>query len=265
MGKKMKNAPVYYAVAQVQFNPILNLDAYVPAIQAKMLEANFPDFKQEFVQQFVFPFNGVEAVQGASPTVTHQARHLFGEEVAGRSLFLLQTNALSFQTTGYDTFETFSGTVLSGLKILRDALPLKYVERIGLRYLDAVQPSTVGKTLRDFLIPEVLGHALLGDGQLQHSISETITTSSAGQLVSRVLIQHGNIGLPMELSGLTLVIAPRFTQHEGLHAIIDTDASITLREGFEISKVESWLATLHREIDKSFRATVTDDALTSWA
>ena len=36
MGKKLANAPVYYTVAQVQFNPILNLDSFLPAIQAKM-------------------------------------------------------------------------------------------------------------------------------------------------------------------------------------------------------------------------------------
>ncbi|MGZ5199709.1 MAG: TIGR04255 family protein [Telluria sp.] len=264
MGKKLTNAPLYYTVAQVQFNPILNLDGYIPAIQAKMREAHFPDFKQEVFQRLVLPFGGMEPGQMAAPTVTPQSRYLFGD-INGRSLFLLETNALSFQTTDYDTFETFSEELLKGLGILHDALRLDFVERIGLRYLDAVQPTKEGETLRDFLVPEVLGLAMHGEGQLQHAVSETHLTTAAGQLISRVLIRNGHIGLPMELSALAPSIDPRFSQREGLHAIVDSDASVSHREVFELSKVGARLTALHEEINKSFRATVTEYALASWA
>lgn len=264
MGTKLNNAPVYYTVAQVQFNPVLDLEGYVSAIQPKMRELHFPDYKKEVVQQLVLPFGAAGQGQMAAPTVTPQTRYLFGD-IDGRSLFLLETNALSFQTTNYDTFDTFSETFLRGLGILNDALKLDFVERIGLRYLDAVHPTKDGETLREFLVPEVLGLALRGEGQLQHSVSETIATTSAGQLVSRVLIRNGHVGLPMELVGLAPSIAPRFTQREGLHAIVDTDASIGHREVFDLSKVGTRLTALHTEIGKAFNATVTDHARASWA
>lgn len=264
MGTKLNNAPVYYTVAQVQFNPVLDLDGYVPAIQSKMREAHFPDYKKEVFQRLVLPFGGVEQGQMAAPTVSPQARYLFGD-IDGRSLFLLETNALSFQTTRYDTFETFSETLLKGLGVLHDALRLDFVERIGLRYLDAVQPSKDGETLRDFLVPEVLGHSLRGQGQLQHSVSETSVLTASGQLVSRVLIRDDHVGLPMELGGLTPTIDPRFTQRKSLHAIVDTDASIAHREAFELAKVGASLTALHDDIVKSFNATVTDHARASWA
>jgi uncharacterized protein (TIGR04255 family) len=171
---------------------------------------------------------------------------------------------MSFQTTSYDTFETFSQTFLKGLGILHGALRLDFVERIGLRYLDAVQPKD-GETLREFLVPEVLGLALQGEGQLQHSVSETLLSTAAGQLVSRVLIRHGHVGLPVELGGLAPIIDPRFTQRESLHAIVDTDASVGNREVFELSKVGARLTALHDEIVKSFNAMVTDHARASWA
>lgn len=264
MGKKLSNAPVYYTIAQVQFNPVLDLDGYIPAIQSKMREARFPDYKKEVVQRLVLPFGGTEQGQMAAPTITPQSRYLFGD-IDGHSLFLLETNALSFQTTKYDIFETFSGALLKGLGIFHDALRLDFVERIGLRYLDAVQPTGDRENLRDFLVPEVLGLALQEQGQLQHSVSETSVSTAAGQLVSRVIIRHGHIGLPMELGGLALNIDPRFTQREGLHAIIDTDAFIAHREIFELAKVGKRLEALHDEIYKSFEATVTERALASWA
>lgn len=264
MGTKLSNAPVYYTVAQVQFNPVLDLDGYIPAIQSKMREAHFPDYKKEIVQRLVLPFGNAEQGQMAAPTVTPQTRYLFGD-IDGRSLFLLDTNALSFQTTRYDTFKTFSGALLKSLGVLHDALRLDFVERIGLRYLNAIQSSKDGETLRDFLVPEVLGHSLRGQGQLQHSVSETCVLTASGQLVSRVLIRDDHIGLPMELGGLAPTIDPRFTQRKSLHAIVDTDASTTHREVFELAKVGARLSALHDDIDKSFHATVTDHARDSWA
>lgn len=264
MGKKLNNAPVYYTVAQVQFNPILNLEAYLPAIQAKMREARFPDFKQEAFQRLVLPFGGVELGQVTAPSVTQQSRYRFGD-MEGRSVFLLETDTLSFQTTAYDTFKVFAGTLLMGLAVLHEALQLDFVERIGLRYLDAVQPAKDGETLKEFLVPEVLGLSLRGEGQLQQSVSETVAITTAGQLVSRVLIRQGQIGLPMELASIAPVIAPRFTQRIGLHAIIDTDASFVHREAFDLGVVEGRLTALHDEISKSFKAIITPHAEAEWA
>ena len=264
MGKKLTNAPVYCTVVQVQFNHVLDLDSYVPAIQSKMREAHFPDFKKEVFQRLDFPMSGTQQGQMVPPTLTAQSRYLFGD-IAGRTVFLLETNALTLQTTAYDTFETFSEMLLTGLGILHSALRLDFVERIGLRYLDAVQPSNDGETLRDFLVAEVLGLALRGQGQLQHSVSETLVATPVGQLISRVIIRNGQIGLPMELSSVALTIDPRFIQREGLHAIVDTDASMTHREAFELSKVEAQVSALHEEIVASFNGTVTEYARASWA
>jgi uncharacterized protein (TIGR04255 family) len=264
MGTKLSNAPVYYTVAQVQFNPVLDLDSYVPAIQSKMRDAHFPDFKKEVFQRLDFPVLDTQQGQMVPPTMTTQARYLFGD-IAGQTAFLLETNALTLQTTAYDTFETFSASLMAALGVLHTVLRLDFVERIGLRYLDAIQPIKEGETLRDFLVPEVLGLSLREHGQLKQSISETAADTDAGQLVSRVIVRKGEVGLPMELSGVTLAIAPRFTQRQGIHAIVDTDVSFFHREAFEPSSVEARLAALHDEISASFKATVTDHAWASWA
>lgn len=194
MGKKMSNAPVYYTVAQVQFNPILNVDSYLPSIQSQMRGMRFPDYKHEVFQQLILPFDGTDAGQVTPPSLAPQSRYLFGD-MEGRSCFLLEQNAMSFQTTAYDTFETYSEVLLKGLSTLHAALRLDFVERIGLRYLDAVQPATKDDSLKDYLIPEVLGLSQKLDGQFAHSVSETVSMTKAGQLVSRVIIRNGLVGL----------------------------------------------------------------------
>ena len=133
MGKKLSNAPVYYTVAQVQFNPVLGLDSYVPAIQAKMRDAHFPDFKKEVFQRLDFPVLGMQQGQMLPPTITTQARYVFGD-IAGQTAFLLEANALTLQTTSYDTFETFSKYLIAALGVLHSVLRLDFVFATWMRF-----------------------------------------------------------------------------------------------------------------------------------
>jgi uncharacterized protein (TIGR04255 family) len=265
MSKKLFNAPVYFTVAQIQFNPVLNMEGYLPAIQDKMRIAHFPDFKRDSVQQLTIPFaSSSQGGQVVAPSFVPRARSIFGN-MEGTTEFVLENNALALQTTAYDTFETFSKTLLDGLEIVHGALQLDFTQRVGLRYLDAVLPNQ-GESLSDYLTSEVLGLALkLTESKLSHSFSETVTLSSKGKLVSRVIIQEGPVGLPPEILTLAPRIDPRFMQFNGLHAIIDTDAFTEQRESFDIREIDQGLLALHDEIQKSFSLTVTPTALERWS
>lgn len=264
MGTKLSNAPVYYTVAQVQFNPVLDLETYIPAIQAKMREAHFTDFKKAVAQRVDFQMLGAQQGQMISPSMSTQTRYLFGDKDE-QTAFLLEANALTLQTTAYDTFETFSASLIHALEVLHSVLRLDFVERIGLRYLDAILPFNKNESFTDFLVPEVLGLAMRGHGRLHHSISETAIDTEAGLLVSRVVVRSGQVGLPTDLLGVAIKINPRFLSYDGPHAIVDTDASLVRREQFELARIQSRLGALHGEIGASFRATVTDHARSSWA
>ena len=263
MGKRMSNAPVYFTVVQVRFNPVLNMEGYLATIQGKMREAHFPDFKRAVIQQLIVPFaSSGDARQVPTPSFVPQARCVFGN-IDGTSEFVLENNALALQTTAYDTFEVFSSMLLNGLGIVHDVVRLDFTERIGLRYLDAVLPKT-GESLNDYLTSEVLGISNKLMGNMLQSISETITMSTLGQMVSRVIIRDGHIGLPPELVSLAPPIDKRFTQQERRHSIIDTDAFVEKREAFSLDKLAVTLQSLHEEILRSFRATVTPYALKAW-
>lgn len=263
MGKKMSNAPVYFTVAQVRFNPILNLDSYLSTIQPQMRDIGFPDYKQEILQRLVLPSGGADGGQFTSPSLAPHPRFIFGS-MDSQSSFVLESNSFAFQTTAYDTFETFSSTLLNGLSILNKTLRLDFTERIGLRYLDAIQPNPASESLADYLIPEVLGLSQKLGGQLGHSVGETISISSVCQLVSRIIIQNGKVGLPPDLLAVAPKLNPRFTQSEGLHAILDNDAYSEQRVSFDLSSLEKSLLALHEEIRKSFEMTVSAHALKVW-
>ncbi|MBI5142031.1 MAG: TIGR04255 family protein [Nitrospirae bacterium] len=263
MGKKMKNAPVYFTVAQVQFNPVLQMEGYLPTIQERMRAAHFPDFKQETIQKIVLQFGSPsDGSQAPKPSFIPQARCVFGN-INRTTEFVLEHNALALQTTDYDTSETFFKTLLDGLGTIHDVVRLDFTERVGLRYFDAVLPKP-DESFSDYLAQEVLGLSHKLDGKLAHTYSETVTINASGQLVSRVIIQDGRVGLPQEIIPFAPQIHPRFTAQEGRHAIIDSDAFYAQREAFSLETIASRLVALHVEIEKSFRATVTQFALNSW-
>lgn len=262
MGMRMTHAPVYFTVAQVRFNPVLNLEGYLATIQDRMRASHFPDFRREVIQQLIVPFGSGDTAQVPTPSFLPQARCIFGN-IDNTSSLVLENNALALQTTVYDTFESFSKILFDGLRIVHEALRLDFTERVGLRYLDAVLPGTK-ESLSKYLIPEVLGLTEKIRGKLSHSVSECVAVNPVGQLISRVIIQDGHVGLPAELATLAPRLDPRFTQPDGRHAIIDTDAFYEQRESFNLDKLESTLHALHGEIDKSFRATVTPHALKVW-
>ena len=266
--RKMQNAPVYYVVAQARHNPVLQLDVYLPEIQDRMRKAGYPDHQANSTLAVELNFNVSDGQPDAKRLVPKMvARHLFLSADRSRG-FILEQGGLSLQTTEYDTFEPFLEQFMVGFSIIHDVIKLDYTERIGIRYLDAVVPADGMNDLSRYLIPGVLGLAgKLPEGILLGlSMSEThIPLSDVdANLVSRTIVRSGPLGFPIDLEPQGLMLPERFQKIQGLHAIIDTDASQAVREAIDLANLRSRLDMLHKKIRMAFDATVTQDALAEW-
>ncbi|MCP5271839.1 MAG: TIGR04255 family protein [Burkholderiaceae bacterium] len=268
MGKKMKNAPVYYTLAQARHNPILRLGAYVPDIQDRMRKAGFPDHQRTstLVVPLLFgaPPEGQTDAQRTLPRPSE--RHLFLSS-DGSHGFIVEESSLSFQTTEYDTFEPFLDAFLTGFGIVHECIKLDYIERVGIRYLDAViPPEDSPDDLLKFLNPGVLGLAgHMPEGvSIGLSVSETHIPLADANLLSRTIVRSGPLGFPMDLEPQGLTVPQRFKQLNGLHAIIDTDASQTGRRDVDLASLRDLMVMLHDKIRMAFEATVTKHALAVW-
>lgn len=264
MGQKMKFAPVYFTIAQARFNPILSLDSFVPQIQEKLRNAGFPDFQKATLTTLNIPPASIQPDQSLPQSPLSQtARYIFGD-MDRTSIFLLDPNAFSLQTTHYDVFETLSSSFKTGLQAVEEAVSLSYTDRIGLRYLDAVFPKPE-ETLRDYLCPGLLGLTeKFKDHGLTYAFSENLASVQGINVRLRVIIQDGKIGFPPDLVPLTLRLDEGFAELQGRHAIMDTDGWSESREKFTLENVAEQLRRIHEEIDKAFRASVTEKALRVW-
>ncbi|MDA8248467.1 MAG: TIGR04255 family protein [Rhodospirillales bacterium] len=261
MGKKMRHAPVYFAIVQVRFNPIMALDDYAPKIQDRMRRDGYPD-----LQKVMFPTFNLNISPGeASPVqvpVVQTARYTFAN-MAKTSGFALDQGSLSFLTADYDVFGTFSATFVAGLKIVHDVVGLDYVDRIGVRYLDAVYPQK-DEELSKYLTESVLGLYGKVTGSIGHSFSETLVRVENINVIARTIIQDGQIGFPPDLHPMWLVLSERFRTLSGFHAILDTDGSYEARTAFDLDDVATRLKIVHSAVTTSFKATVTQYAIDSW-
>jgi uncharacterized protein (TIGR04255 family) len=264
---KLKTAPLYFTLGQVQHNPVLDLGSFLPSIQESMRKSGYPDFKQGQQFSVQLPQLGTQSAgQNLPPVVQKIDRFVFLNLENTRS-FVMLPNALSFQTTDYDTFDPFFKELRHGLQVLDEAIGgLSFVERLGLRYLDAVVPRT-DETMKQYIASELTGlPALLTDSDFAYSFAESVLIAAkVGRVVSRTIIQSGPLGLPPDLQQLDgLKLLQRFQNFHGEHAVIDTDASLTERRPFDLGDVDRCMKGLHDLVDKTFDATVTDHARHVW-
>lgn len=258
MGNPLKNPPVYFAIAQVRFNALLKIGEYVPTIQEAMRKAGFPGFVTRSSMILQVSIQDGQAV----PTPAKHESFFFGTADQAHC-FVLGADALTLQSTKYGTFEEFSAMFLKGLERVHQVVSLDFTERVGLRYLDHVEPKNADQ-LDQYLAPQVMGLSSTLGGESMHSYSETLNSVGKVRLLSRVVIQNGALSFPPDVQPEGMIVDPRFLSHVGHHALLDTDGFVEGREVFSTEIVGQQLNDIHEVVRVAFRATVTDHAFDVW-
>lgn len=262
MSPPLKNPPVYFTLVQVRFNAILKLADYLPAIQDALRKSGYPLFEEQRAMLVRVVMRDGQPV----PEPQERTRYQFAD-VEGTHAFLLDPDALTLQSTNHLNFEAFSERFLGALRVVDAAVGLAVSERIGLRYLDRVDPRP-GDDLKDYLVPETHGlNAVLRrrrGAEPQHSYSESLSQIDGVTLRCRVITQNSGLSFPPDLQPTGLKVQERFVNVNGWHAIIDTDGSVDTREAFAVERVAKHLDRIHGVIREAFQAVATKTAFEYW-
>ena len=267
MSEKMSNAPVYYALAQAHFNPVVAMAKYVDQIQDRLRREGYPLFEPQESTQLIIPGQG--QAQPMAPQIQRAVSWLMtrSDRTAG---FILAPSMITFHTTHYQTNNEFIPELLRGLTAVHEVVSLDHVSRLGLRYLDAVLPRTEEETIEQYLVDGL--HGIDFNATRQHSMTESIFTTDTGPLVPkgtlvvRVYRMIAPLGFPPDMLPAGLAIAPKFEIKEACeHAVIDVDQYVEGRMPLEMDKLSEQLRSLHTNIKLAFAATTTDYARNAWA
>ena len=260
MGDKWKKAPVFYTVAQLKFNKIALMEKFVPEIQERFRVLNFPDFQRETTIQ-------VAVNDDEKELQTNQALRWSFSNGARTEGYIVLPDAVAYHATSYETFADFSQRVLQGLQVVHQVVKLAYLQRIGLRFLDAIAP-TEGHSVENYLTPGLLGNSASLRGKFKHSFAETQVESESGCLISKVLIVEGGLPIPQELHPLQLELPSRFRGLQGRTATLDNDCFSTERMAlgpdFDEQKILGKLRDLKVGVNQAFQASITEFALKEW-
>lgn len=262
MSAPLKNPPVYFTLAQVRFNTVLKLSEYLPNIQEALRKSGYPLFEEQRTMVVRVAIRDGQPV----PEPHERMRYQFAN-LEGTHAFLLDPDALTLQSTNHLRFEAFSEQFLSALRVVHDAVGLAVSERIGLRYLDRVDPRP-SEELANYLAPQVHGlNAVLcrkEGNQPLHAYSESLSMMGGVALRCRVVTQQGGLTFPPDVRPTGLRVQERFTTLTGWHAIIDTDGSVEAREAFSVENVAQHLKKIYGAIRVAFEAVATETAFDYW-
>lgn len=263
MGEKLSKAPVYFTIAQVRFNSVQKMDTFAPDIQEKFRKATFSDAKNITLTGLNFGL-GVNNAPIQFPVPVTQTQHSYSN-FENTKCFILDQSSLTFQSTDYNGFDSFSKTFLSGLQFVDEVVEgIDFVDRIGMRYLNAFKPQ-MGHSLHQYLNPKVVGLFDDSEKQISHSFSETVYVRNRKNVIARTVILNGSFNFPLDTQLGSLVVNKRFVEEiSGLHSSLDIDSSTSERQKYSINLVSDELAKIHAEVENAFKEIVLPYALEAW-
>jgi uncharacterized protein (TIGR04255 family) len=263
--EKMENAPVYYALAQAQFNPVAAMAKYADDFQDRLRRKGFTLYEPKHGVQLQF---STQPGVAPEPKITPMVSWLItkADRTAG---FILGPSSLAFHTTHYETHNEFIQELLFGLEVLHEVVSLEHVSRLGLRYLDAVLPQA-GENTEQYLADGL--HGISVDATPRQALNEQVFDVKSGPLVMnatlalRVYRLTAALGYPPDMLPSGLTPKERFA-NTGIrtHAVIDIDHFVEGQMALDLSKIGEQLVTLHAATKLAFKAATSNHARAVWA
>lgn len=262
---KMTKAPVYYALAQAQFNPVAAMAKYVDEIQDILRREGYTLFEPQETTQLQFA--GFAGQVPTKPELMQVTNWIISksDRTAG---FILGSSSLAFHTTHYETRNEFLPELVQGLQAVHKVVSLEHIARLGLRYLDAVIPGE-GETVSQYLAGGLQGVSF--GAKQRYSMSESVFETEtgplvkSGTLVARIYCATALLGYPPDLIPHGLQPMSRFQINDvASHAVMDADHFVEGTMPIDFEQIKQQMASLHAGIKQSFEATITPHAEEVW-
>jgi uncharacterized protein (TIGR04255 family) len=261
----LSKQPLVLVLGQVRFSPVRRMEAYLARIQEEFRRYGFPLEQAGKFQQLVFGAGGAAPVQ-----MMEEQRWEYRTKDETWSVLLTQSSVV-LQTTAYGRFEAFADKLLHVVRTVFAATEhdkLGVVERVGLRYVDVVQPRE-GEDFRFYLRPGFHGvadtvfrprtHRLHVESRGKTSVGEV-----EGTMVVRVVQNDRGFALPPDLIAAAPKHAARARPGE-LITLVDMDHYIEGKFDPAVEWVVARAYDMHDDLIETFHQhVVTEDAIEVW-
>jgi uncharacterized protein (TIGR04255 family) len=252
-GLKLERSPLQFVLVQVRFSPVTAMREYVPPLQDKLRKSGFPGFNKEQIQQVTF---------GPEPTAETSTRWCFVSRDKREGVVLTE-DFVVYETTRYDVFETFAERVSNVLSELNAVAEIGFASQIGLRYVDVVRPLD-GHPSAWFVREQFQGLSAesIEEAEVINQFLSVVKTPE-GHLKLKSLEGRGPGFMPPDLETTRLEFDLQLTEEDEFR-ILDFDHVWKGEIDFVPDDIVSRMWALHGSIEKTFKATVTREAMAVW-
>ncbi len=239
---RFQNDPLQTVVWQLRFPPNWSIDD--PSFAARFQAAIGDEYPRAEPRgtQINLPF-----VEGASIGAPEPAPWQFRDQT-GDWVAAVRRDFLSLETTQYTRFEDFGSRLERLLDVMERELPLRFISRVGLRYIDRIRHpelTTAADSTR-FLNPALLG--LIAGEQIAPYVLDAMQQLRLSIDPGQLQIRHGYLGLELD--------------PEGPSYLIDIDASHAEEIPYDRHACLAMTADFKRHCWNFFRQSLTDRLVT---
>ncbi len=262
----LSQQPLALVLGQVRFSPIRQMDKYIPEIQEAFRQHGFPVERAGKVQQVTLGPSAWGPVQ-----VIEQQRWEYRTREETWSVLVTQDGVV-LQTTDYERFEGFADEFRHAVRTVLQTTEherLGVVQRVGLRYVDIVQPREA-EDFRNYLRPGLHGTAdeVFRAGTHRLHVESTGRTQVGddvpGNMIVRIAQDDQGFSLPPDLIGGAPKYTPRAKPGE-LITLIDMDHYIEGAFDADTDWVVARAFEMHDHLVETFHEhVVTETAVEVW-
>jgi uncharacterized protein (TIGR04255 family) len=263
---RLPNAPLAYVLAQVRFEPFLEIEKCIPALQTSLRE-HYPRFLHtEQVGYGMLPQPDGQPPRMQPMNVLHWE---FGSG-SNHEGVILQQHSLVFHVTAYETHEQFGQMWRWIMEQVEEQIPHLFVNRIGLRYIDFIIPKAgelpsnyVADRLRCDPDPGINYQNYRGLTLAQYELA-----GKQGHLSIRYSRGRGKPQLPSDLADMPLqpsAIMQRVVDEEHPTAVLDIDRFMALSMTYDVEQLAESFRQMQEDLSVAFKALTTDHARVVWS
>ena len=264
MTKILKNTPIFYALIEVRFNPILKIESYIVSIQDTLRKIGYPEYipqpQIQVVQQ-----NSINAVFTPQNTAW-----LFRNNEA-TSIISITNYSISFQTTDYQSHEDMFVKFTDAFSAISKITEVTDIKRIGMRYLNAIHSKENGG--EDYL--SVKFPSFLEKKEILSELAQTIYKTklnfvpSPGQIIVKIYRNVSNAFALHDLNPGPLKLKDKFSSVGTQKLVIfDTDHVVELEKVLNVSDkldiLTEALNEIHSEVRNVFNKVTNEQAKKEW-
>jgi len=256
---RLKSGPLIYVLGVLDFEPLLNLGDYIPPIQDTLRLAGFPLTQRAFMSEITFDGQGV---------TTNQLPQWIFTTLDRKAAIILSQSKIAVETVEYKGFQEFSATFKRALEALRQIPGPIVTQRLGLRYVNAIQPAP--NQGFDSILHERLGGVEAFNGLDNLAINMALSGNSLhGHLTIQVRQAPHDVNAHPDTLMLPPDIMPKGAPPIKVDPrrpsrLLDLDHWAVIREDLNPESMLILAKRLHGAIDSAFLESITQAAFDSW-